>query len=112
MPAERIAATLKVESNFNPGAISHVGAIGIAQFMPATAKSFGFNPKDPKASIRGAAKYLSQSFRLFGRWDYAHACYNAGCGAVHKYSGIPPYPETQDYVVKIEKAYKQYVELS
>lgn len=99
--ARLLSALLKQESGFNPTARSHAGALGIAQFMPATAKGFGIDPLDPTQAIPAAAKYLRDSFDVFGSWELALAAYNAGGGNVGKYGGIPPFPETQNYVRNI-----------
>lgn len=101
VPERLLSALLKQESGFNPKAVSSAGALGIAQFMPATAKGFGIDPLDPNQAIPAAAKYLRGSFDNFGSWELALAAYNAGGGAVGKYGGIPPYPETQNYVKTI-----------
>jgi hypothetical protein len=97
-----IAALLQQESGFNPKARSPVGAIGIGQFMPATAKGMGVNPWDPASAIDGSARYLKNSLKTFGGNEkMALASYNAGAGAVKKYGGVPPYKETQHYVKAI-----------
>lgn len=102
IPANILSALLKQESNFNPNAKSPVGASGIAQFMPATAKEMGIDPSDPKQSIEAAARYLRQHLDSFdGDMKKALAAYNAGAGNVRKYGGIPPFKETQNYVKKI-----------
>lgn len=97
-----ISALLKAESNFNPNAKSPVGATGIAQIMPATAKELGIDPNNPSQAIMGAARYLKQNLDRFGGdINKALAAYNAGAGNVQKYGGVPPFPETQNYVSKI-----------
>lgn len=101
VPERLLSALLQQESGFNPNAQSPVGAMGIAQFMPATAKGLGIDPLDPLQAIPAAAQYLKRSFDKFGSWELALAAYNAGGGAVGKYGGIPPYPETQNYVKSI-----------
>jgi len=68
------------------------------QFMPATAQGLGVNPMDPASAINGAAQYLSRLTQQFGSTSLALAAYNAGPGTVSSYGGIPPYPETQNYV--------------
>ena len=96
--ASLLAAVAAQESNFNPSAVSSAGAQGLMQFMPATAKGLGVNALDPASAIDGAAKYLSSLTKQFGSTDLALAAYNAGPGTVSRYGGIPPYPETQNYV--------------
>ncbi len=96
--ASLLAAVASQESNFNSKAVSPVGAQGLMQFMPATAAGLGVNALDPGSAIDGAARYLSQLTKQFGSTDLALAAYNAGPGTVSRYGGIPPYPETQNYV--------------
>jgi soluble lytic murein transglycosylase-like protein len=95
------AALVWSESNFRPGAVSRVGAIGLAQLMPGTAASLGVDPHDPIQNLAGGARYLAQQMRSFGRVDLALAAYNAGPGAVRRYGGIPPFAETQYYVLTV-----------
>lgn len=97
-----LAALLQAESGFDPGAVSPVGAQGIAQLMPGTARGLGLSdPFDPAAAIPAAAGLLAGHVRAFGSIPLALAAYNAGPGAVARYGGIPPYPETQAYVARI-----------
>jgi soluble lytic murein transglycosylase-like protein len=96
--ASVLAAVAQQESSFNASAVSPAGAQGLMQFMPATAQGLGVNPLDPASAIDGAAKYLSSLTKQFGSTDLALAAYNAGPGTVSRYGGIPPYPETQNYV--------------
>lgn len=94
-----LAAVAKQESGFNPRAVSHAGAQGLMQLMPATAAGLGVtNSFDPGQAVDGAARLLKDLLSEFGRVDHALAAYNAGPGAVKRYGGIPPYPETQKYV--------------
>jgi hypothetical protein len=96
--ASLLAAVASKESNFDSRAVSPAGAQGLMQFMPATAAGLGVNPLDPGSAIDGAARYLSSLTQQFGSTDLALAAYNAGPGTVRRYGGIPPYPETQNYV--------------
>ena len=101
---ELVRAVIQVESGYNPRARSPKGAMGLMQLMPATAKQFGvIDPFNPAENIRAGVSYLRQ---LLDRYDHdeqlALAAYNAGPAAVDKYgSQIPPYKETQNYVLKI-----------
>jgi soluble lytic murein transglycosylase-like protein len=92
---------VRQESGWNPTARSHKGAIGLAQLMPGTARQLGVDPHDPEQNLRGGARYLAAQYRRFGSWRLALAAYNAGPGAVEKHGGVPPFRETQGYVVAI-----------
>lgn len=95
-----LAGLIRQESNFNPYAVSHCGAMGLGQLMPETARYLGVkDPFNAAQNLDGAAKYLREQLDTFGgSVDKALAAYNAGPGAVQKYGGIPPYKETQNYV--------------
>lgn len=101
VPVDLFLKLVTQESNWNPRAVSHKGALGLAQLMPATARKLGVNPRDPRENLEGGARYLAEQFRTFGSWRLALAAYNAGPQAVRRYSGVPPYRETQNYVKKI-----------
>jgi cell wall-associated NlpC family hydrolase len=101
-----LAAVARAESGFDPEAVSPVGAQGLMQFMPQTAAEMGVDPWNPASAIDGAARYLRQSLDRFGSVEEAIASYNAGPGAVARHGGIPPYPETQNYVRTVLEAWR------
>jgi murein DD-endopeptidase MepM/ murein hydrolase activator NlpD len=104
IPEELALAQIGAESGFNPNAVSPAGALGIAQFMPGTARGLKINPRDPRSALEGYGRHMSTLIRNFkGDYRKALAAYNAGAGAVQKYGGIPPYTETRNYVSKIMK---------
>lgn len=97
-----LAAVARQESGFDPQAVSPAGAQGLMQLMPGTAQGLGVaNPFDPAQAIGGAAQLLDSLLDRFGSTELALAAYNAGPGAVLRYDGVPPYPETQAYVTSI-----------
>ena len=98
-----VRAIIHAESAYNPNALSRVGAQGLMQLMPATARRFGVgNAFDAGQNIRGGVQYLAWLLKRFnGDLTLAAAGYNAGEGAVDKYSGVPPYSETQRYVERV-----------
>jgi hypothetical protein len=100
-------AVIKVESNYNPDAISHAGAMGLMQLMPATAASLGVkNAYDINENINGGIKLLKSLLDSFsGDIKLTLAAYNAGGPKVREYGGIPPIPETQNYVKKVLEIY-------
>jgi soluble lytic murein transglycosylase-like protein len=98
-----VRAIIHAESAFNPRALSRVGAQGLMQLMPATARRFGVGDAfDAAENIRGGVQYLAWLLKRFdGNVKLAAAGYNAGEGAVDKYKGIPPYAETRRYVERV-----------
>jgi soluble lytic murein transglycosylase-like protein len=107
-PAEWVAffqAVIKVESNYTQAAVSHAGALGLAQLMPGTATYLGVDPADPIENLDGGARYLLEQMVAFGSLELALAAYNAGPEAVRKYDGVPPYAETQSHIVKVMAVY-------
>ena len=105
-----IKAVIKVESDFNPEAVSKKGAKGLMQIMPANFKPLAVkDPFNPSQNIMGGTLYLQ---RLLKRYKYklplVLAAYNAGPEAVDKYKKIPPYKETQNYVKKVMETYSRY----
>ncbi|MHB0936356.1 MAG: lytic transglycosylase domain-containing protein [Armatimonadota bacterium] len=104
-----VFAVLAQESRFNPQAVSHAGARGLGQLMPATARSLGVkNSFDIAQNVEGTVRYLDEMLNTFGGdTRRALAAYNAGPGNVRRYGGIPPFRETQNYVSKISSHYSQ-----
>ncbi len=108
-----VMAVIAAESRFNPRAVSRAGAMGLAQLMPATARSHGIRDAfDPVQNIYVCVKYLEREMNRWGSrsdWlDLVLASYNAGPGAVKKYGGIPPYSETRSYVRIVKKYYSEF----
>jgi soluble lytic murein transglycosylase-like protein len=101
IPEDLFLRLVQQESGWNPHAVSHAGAQGLAQLMPGTAAKLGVDPKDPHQNLDGGARYLAMMYAKFGNWRLALAAYNAGPGAVIKHGGIPPYSETRNYVKAI-----------
>jgi soluble lytic murein transglycosylase-like protein len=105
---ELVRAVIKAESNGNPQAVSRKGALGLMQLMPSTAMELGvkdvFSPQD---NLDAGVRYLRSLLQRYnGDLDRALAAYNAGAGAVDRARGVPRYRETQDYVKKITKSYR------
>lgn len=94
-------ANIEIESAYKTTARSHVGAIGLGQLMPETARRLGVDPHDMMQNLDGSARYLLMQLQEFGSVDLALAAYNAGPAAVRRYGGIPPYSETQGHVRKV-----------
>ena len=105
LPSQVIHSVIKVESNYDPFAISPKGAQGLMQLIPSTARRFGVsNVFNPAENIQGGSKYLKYLLNLFeGNYALALAAYNAGEAAVAKYGGVPPFPETQNYLILVAR---------
>jgi soluble lytic murein transglycosylase-like protein len=102
-----VRAVVKVESNFNPNAVSRKGAMGLMQLMPATARQLKVkNPFDPEQNVDAGVRHLKQLLESYGGdVPLTLAAYNAGAGAVARNSGVPHYAETQNYVRRITSLY-------
>lgn len=101
IPADLFLRLVTQESGWNPAAVSHKGAIGLAQLMPDTARRLRIDPRDPRQNLDGGARYLAQQYGRFRDWRLALAAYNAGPEAVERHNGVPPYAETRNYVIAI-----------
>jgi len=110
IPEELVRAVIRVESDFDPRAVSPANARGLMQLIPETAgRMLVTDSFDPRQNIFGGVRYLRVLANLFnGDIELTIAAYNAGEGAVMRYGGIPPYPETVDYVAKVLSNYRQY----
>jgi soluble lytic murein transglycosylase-like protein len=102
-----VRAVIKVESNFNPNAVSRKGAMGLMQLMPSTARSLNVsNPFDPEQNVDAGVRHLKKLMESYGGdVKLTLAAYNAGAGAVARSAGVPHYAETRDYVKKITQLY-------
>jgi len=110
--AALVSAVIKAESDYNPRTVSHKGARGLMQLMPATAERFGVtNSFDPAQNIHAGTRYLRWLLKTFdGNADLAVAAYNAGEGNVWKYDGVPPFRETVNYIDRISKHIRRAID--
>ncbi len=107
LEASLIHSIIRAESDYDPYCVSSKGALGLMQLMPKTAKIYGVgNPLEPRDNIEGGVRYLKDLINIYnGRTRFVLAAYNAGQTAVKKYGGIPPYPETKNYIEKVMTSY-------
>lgn len=110
VPSDLAIALITTESALNPYVVSKVGAMGLGQLMPQTARDMGVSdPFDPLQNLDGSMRYLASMIKQFGERSGV-AAYNAGPGNVKKHKGVPPFDETQKYVKRIgERMRREYV---
>jgi soluble lytic murein transglycosylase-like protein len=109
LPPALVKAVVRAESNFEPAAVSRAGARGLMQLMPATAAELGVEDAfDAEQNLQGGTRYLRAMLDRYGDWRHALAAYNAGPDAVDRHAGIPPYPETREYVERVLHYYRRY----
>lgn len=107
-----VESLIEMESSFNPRAVSRAGAMGLMQLMPAVARRYGVrDPLDAAQNIDAGVRHLrGLLLRYGGDIERALAAYNAGAGAVDRFDGVPPYPETRQYVFRVLYRYRQRVD--
>jgi len=108
LPPALVKAVIAAESSFDPRAVSPKGAAGLMQLMPATADMLGVDPLRAEENVNGGVRYLRSLVERFGDVTHALAAYNAGPDSVERYGGIPPYPETRQYVRRVLAYYRLY----
>ncbi|HXM43846.1 MAG TPA: lytic transglycosylase domain-containing protein [Bryobacteraceae bacterium] len=108
LPPAFVRAVVAVESGYQANAVSPKGAVGLMQLMPATARELGADPKIPEQNVDAGTRYLRDLLLKYDNHAYhALAAYNAGPGAVDKYHGVPPYRETQNYILSVLRNWKK-----
>jgi soluble lytic murein transglycosylase-like protein len=108
LPPAFVRAVAAAESGYRTDAQSPKGAMGVMQLMPGTARQLGANPADPAQNVNAGTRYLRDLLIKYGSHTYrALAAYNAGPGVVDKYHGVPPYPETQSYILNVLRHWRQ-----
>ena len=107
VPADLIHSIIKAESDYNSRALSPKGAAGLMQLMPDTATQYGVRDRfDPEDNIKGGVQYLKDLCKLFdNNTKFVLAAYNAGQNAISKFGGVPPYPETREYIRRVMADY-------
>ncbi len=109
LPPAFVRAVVAVESGYQPNAVSPKGAIGLMQLMPSTAHQMGADPTVPEQNVDAGTRYLRDLLVKYDNHAYhALAAYNAGPGAVEKYHGVPPYRETQNYILNVLRKWQKY----
>ena len=111
LPPEFVHSVVSAESAYRTNAVSPKGAIGLMQLMPATARAYGADPKDPAQNVEAGTQYLSELLLKYQHDAHqvtrALAAYNAGPGAVERHHGVPPYRETRAYVTRVVRKYQE-----
>jgi soluble lytic murein transglycosylase-like protein len=111
LPPELVAAMVHTESDFRPGLVSHKSAQGLMQIVPSTARLLGIrDPFNPEENIAAGTKYFRYLLNRFDNETMALAAYNAGEGNVQRFGGVPPFPETRDYIAKVNRRQHRYRE--
>jgi soluble lytic murein transglycosylase-like protein len=112
LDANLLVALVTAESRWHPSARSYAGAVGLGQLMPGTARTLRVNPRNADQNLSGCARYLSRLITHYenrrNRYVLAFAAYNAGPKAVARYNGVPPYSETQHYVVRVMRLWHHF----
>jgi len=112
VPAAFVKSIVAAESNFNPGAVSARGAVGLMQLMPSTAQEYGANPSIPEQNVDAGTRYLGWLLKRYAKYRNglarAIAAYNAGPAVVDRFRGIPPYHETRNYVTRVLAYLRQF----
>jgi soluble lytic murein transglycosylase-like protein len=108
LPPAFVRAVVAAESGYRADAVSPKGAIGLMQLMPSTARGLGADPRNPEQNIDAGTRYLRDLLLKYDSHAYhALAAYNAGPGAVDKYHGVPPYRETQNYILTVLRNWRK-----
>lgn len=113
VPADLVLGIIKTESNFNPMAVSHKGAKGLMQLMDMNSRHWKIDPFSPDQNIKVGTAMIARLLEKYdGNIELALAAYNAGEGSVRKYKGVPPFKETQQYIVKVKSSMKSFASIS